>query len=123
MKKITFFTVTVLVVAVVLVLSGWGIGANRVERDRPKRLATRRPEHGGDRDLIKPREAYPEREVMVLEGLSSDTQPEERTLPLAVRIAGYVFFAAVVLAAATVLGGVIAVGLEYLVGWPDTWWL
>jgi hypothetical protein len=124
MKKIAFFTVSVLAVAVVLVLSGWGTGTNRVERDKPNRLAARRPEHVGERGLIKTPEAYPEREVMVLwKGYPSDTQPEERTLPLAVRVAGYMFFAAVVLAAAIVLGGVIAVGLEYLVGWPDTWWL
>jgi hypothetical protein len=123
MRKMNFFTLAVLAVAVVLVLSGWRTDANRVKRGRGNRLATRRPEHGGDRGLIKTTEAYPEREVMVWEEFSSDTQPEERTLPLAVRIAGYVFFATVVLAAAIVLGGVIAVGLEYLVGWPDTWWL
>jgi hypothetical protein len=73
--------------------------------------------------LSKTREAYPEREVMVREGLPSDAQPEERTLPVGVRVACYVFFVAVVVEASAVLGAVIAVGMEYLVGWPDTWWL
>ena len=77
----------------------------------------RRPEYEGGRALSDTREAYPEREVTVREGLTSDAQPEERTLPSAVRVAGYACLLAVAVAASIVLGGTIAVGMEYLVGW------
>ena len=123
MRKMTFFTFSVLAVAVVLYLSGWGMGANGGKRAGGTRQVARRPEYEGGRALSDTREAYPEREVTVREGLSSDAQPEERTLPLAVRVAGYACLLAVVIAASIVLGGAIAVSMEYLVGWPDTWWL
>jgi hypothetical protein len=128
MRKVTFFALSILAVAVVLLLSGWRTGANSRKRGRGDRQVTRRSgywgEGGGEQGGVsKTREAYPEREVMVREGLYSDIQPKERTLPSAERVAGYLFLVAGVFAAATVLGGVIAVGMEYLVGWPDTWWL
>jgi type III secretory pathway component EscS len=123
MKRIAFVTLFVLVVAVVVVLSDWGAGANTGKNGRANRLAARKGEYGGERVLSKAREAYLERVVTGQEGLSSDTQLEERTLPLAVRVVGYVFFLAVVFAAAMAVGEGIVVGMEYLLGWPDTWWL
>jgi hypothetical protein len=123
MRRITFFTLSVLAVAVVLLLTGWGTGTTRGKRGRGNRQAAGRSEYEDGRVLSKTREAYPEREVMVREGLPSDAQPEERTLPVGVRVACYVFFVAVVVEASAVLGAVIAVGMEYLGGWPDTWWL
>jgi hypothetical protein len=123
MRRITFFTLSVLAVAVVLLLTGWGTGTTRGKRGRGNRQAAGRSEYEDGRVLSKTREAYPEREVMVREGLPSDAQPEERTLPVGVRVACYVFFVAVVVEASAVLGAVFAVGMEYLVGWPDTWWL
>jgi hypothetical protein len=124
MRNTTLFALSVLVaVAVVLRLSGWGMGANRGKRGSRSRPVAREPEYEGERGLSETREAYPEREVTVQEGLPSGTQPEGRTRPSAARIAGYVFLVVIGIAVGTVLGGVLAVWMEYLVGWPDTWWL
>jgi hypothetical protein len=131
----------VVAMAVVVLLLGWGMGANGRKRvGGTRQAARRRPESEGGRGLSETREAYPEGEVMEREGLPSDTQPEgrmlpsatrtagsvfqseERTLPSAVGLAGYVFLCALAFAAGVVLGIVIAVGMDYLVGWPDTWW-
>jgi hypothetical protein len=39
------------------------------------------------------------------------------------RIVGYALLIVAALAVSVALGACIAVALEYLVGWPDTWWL
>lgn len=39
------------------------------------------------------------------------------------RIVGYVFLVAAALALSLALGAGIAVLMEFLLGWPDTWWL
>ena len=149
MRKMSFFALFVVAMAVVVLLLGWGMGANGRKRvGGTRQAAIRRPESEGGRGLSETREAYPEAreaypegEVMEREGLPSDTPPEgrrlpsatrtagsgvqseERTLPSAVGLAGYVFLCALAFAAGVVLGIVIAVGMDYLVGWPDTWWL
>jgi hypothetical protein len=123
MKRIAFFTLFVLTVSAVVLLVPNSQPDRREKSGKGNRLAARRAEYEGERFLSKARDAYPERVVTVGEGLSSDTQPEERRLPLPVRVVGYVFFLAVVFAAAMAVGGGIVVGMEYLLGWPDTWWL
>ena len=124
MKRIASFTLFVLVVAVVVLLSDWRADATPEKSRRGNRLAARTGEYEGDRVLIKKSlEAPSERMVTVPEGVSSDTQPAERTRPLGWRVLGYVFFLVVAFVASALIGGSIAVGLEYLVGWPDTWWL
>ena len=39
------------------------------------------------------------------------------------RIVGYALLIVAAFAVAIALGACIAVAMEYLVGWPDTWWL
>ncbi len=39
------------------------------------------------------------------------------------RVVGYALLIVAAVAVAIALGACIAVALEYLVGWPDTWWL
>jgi hypothetical protein len=122
MKRIAFFTLFVLTVSAVVLLVPTSQPVRREKSGRGNRLlAARRAEDSGERALSKAREAYPKRMAMAGEGWSSNTQPQERTLPLAVRVVGYVFFLAVVLVAIMALAGGIAVGMEYLLGWPDTW--
>ncbi len=54
-------------------------------------------------------------------------QQRKGTLPRIVRVVGrvvaYAFLIVVALAVSVALGAGIAVAMEYLVGWPDTWWL
>jgi hypothetical protein len=121
MKGIAFFVLGAAIA--VLLLSDGGAGAKSEKSGRGNRIATKRAEYGGERVLSKTLEAPPERVVTVGEELSSDTQPEERTLPSGGRVVGYVFFLIVAFAASAILAAGMAVGLEYLVGWPDTWWL
>ena len=125
MRKLSFFTLFVLAMAVVLLLlSGWGRGANGWKSVGGTRQSARRPEYEGGRVLSETREAYPARKVTVREEVvPSQPQAEERTLPSAVRVAGYVFLLAVAFAASAVLGGAILVVMEYLLGWPNSWWL
>jgi hypothetical protein len=121
MKRIAFFTLFVLTVSAVVLLVPTSLPDRREKSGRCNRLAARRAGDRGERALSKAREAHPQRVVTVGEGWSSNTQPQERTLPIAVRVVGYVFFLAVVIAASMALGGCIAAGMEYLLGWPDTW--
>ena len=120
MKGIAFFVLGAAIA--VLLLSDGGAGAKSEKSGRGNRTATKRAEYGGERVLSKTLEP-PRHVVTVGEELSLGTQPEERTLPSGGRVVGYVFFLIVAFAASAILAAGIAVGLEYLVGWPDTWWL
>lgn len=61
------------------------------------------------------------------EGLPHDAQVAERPILRDAHTVGWVVgYALLIVAAFAVsraLGACIAVALEYLVGWPDTWWL
>ena len=46
-----------------------------------------------------------------------------RALAIVGLIVGYALLIVAAFAVAIALGACIAVAMEYLVGWPDTWWL
>jgi hypothetical protein len=123
MKRMANFMLVMLTVAVVVILVPWGPILKSEKSGKGNRTAARRGEDGGKRVLNKAREDHQERVVAVREGLSFDARPEERTLPLVVRGVGYALLIVAAFAVSVALGAGIAVAMEYLVGWPDTWWL
>jgi hypothetical protein len=126
MKRMAVFMLVMLVeltVAVVMILVPWDPILKSEKSGKGSRTAARRGEDGGKRVLNKAREDHQERVVAVREGLSFDARPEERTLPLVVRGVGYALLIVAAFAVSVALGAGIAVAMEYLVGWPDTWWL
>jgi hypothetical protein len=123
MKRMAIFMLVMLAAAVVVILVPWGPILKSEKSGKGNRTAARRGEDGGKRVLNKAREDHQERVVAVREGLSFDARPEERTLPLVVRGVGYALLIVAAFAVSVALGAGIAVAMEYLVGWPDTWWL
>jgi hypothetical protein len=127
MKRMAIFMLVMLAAAVVVVLAPRGLFLKSEKSGKGNRTAARRGEDGGERVLSKAREDHQERGVAVREGLSFDARPEERTLSLVVRVVGrvvgYAFLIVVAFAVSVALGAGIAMAMEYLVGWPDTWWL
>ena len=126
MKRMANFMLVMLVmltVVVVVILVPWGPILKSEKSGKGSRTAARRGEDGGERVLSKAREDHQERGVAVREGLSFDARPEERPLPLVVRGVGYALLIVAAFAVSVALGAGIAVAMEYLVGWPDTWWL
>jgi hypothetical protein len=123
MKRMANFMLVMLTVAVVVILVPWGPILKSEKSGKGNRTAARRGEDGGKRVLNKAREDHQERVVAVREGLSFDARPEERTLPLVVRGVGYALLIVAAFAVSVALGAGIAVAMEYLVGWSDTWWL
>jgi hypothetical protein len=80
------FMLVMLAAAVVVILVPWGPILKSEKSSKGSRTAARRGEDGGKRVLNKAREDHQERVVAVREGLSFDARPEERTLPLVVRL-------------------------------------
>ena len=121
------FMLVMLAAAVVVILVPWGPILKSEKSSKGSRTAARRGEDGGKRVLNKAREDHQERVVAVREELYFDARPEERTLPLVVRgvgrVVGYALLIVAAFAVSVALGAGIAVAMEYLVGWPDTWWL
>jgi hypothetical protein len=72
-------------------------------------------------------EVYEKRAAKAREGLPHDARPEVETLPLSGRALGrvvsYSFLILVTFVVSVALGACLAVAMEYLVSWPDTWWL
>jgi hypothetical protein len=127
MKRMAIFMLVMLAAAVVVILAPWGPILKSEKSSKGSRTAARRREDRGKRVLNKAREDHQERVVAVREGLSFDARPEVRTLPLVVRgvgrVVGYALLIVAAFAVSVALGAGIAVAMEYLVGWPDTWWL
>jgi Flp pilus assembly protein TadB len=127
MKRMAIFMLVMLAAAVVVILAPWGPILKSEKSSKGSRTAARNGEDRSKRVLNKAREDHQERVVAVREGLSFDARPEVRTLPLVVRgvgrVVGYALLIVAAFAVSVALGAGIAVAMEYLVGWPDTWWL